>query len=121
VIGGGVLQPLNATGPISIFRSGTVIAVKVQLQDCDGTFPSTLAPTLTAALLSRNPPPGAVNEADVKPPAHFGTTLRFVTAQNIYLYNFPTERLGDQTATYRFTIRVPSTGQTITVRFGVRN
>ena len=121
VVGGGVQQPLNASGPMSVFRAGTVIPVSVQLQDCDGTFPSNLAPTLTVELVSHDRP-GAVNEANVtpKPKADTGAYMRYDAAQMRYVYNLATKRLSDQTATYWLTITVPSTGQTISVLFGIR-
>lgn len=119
VVGGGVQQPLNATGPMSVFKSGSVIPVRVQLQDCDGTFPSNLAPTLAVALVNRNTP-GSVNETRVTPTPDVGATMRYVAEQMSYVYNFPTASLADKKATYQFTITVPSTGQTITVLFGIR-
>ncbi|MGB9376819.1 MAG: Ig-like domain-containing protein, partial [Mycobacteriales bacterium] len=119
VVGGGVQQPLNATGPMSVFKAGSVIGVRLQLRDCDGTFPSTLAPTLGVALVNSDTP-GKVNEDKDKSAPDIGSTLRFDSATNSYIYNFGTGALPDQKATYRFTITVPSTGQTTTVDFGIR-
>ena len=121
VVGGRVQPPLNTAGELSVFAPGTVIAVKVRLRECDGTFPATLAPTLDVVLLSSSTPPIRVNEANVRLRPDISSTMRFSAARNSYVYHLPTRRLPDRTATYRITITVPATGQTISERFGVRN
>jgi hypothetical protein len=44
--------------------------------------------------------------------------MRFSTNQ--YIYNLATKPLPDPSATYLITVTVPSTGQTVTVQFGLR-
>jgi len=118
VVGGGLLPPLSQDGT-SVFRYGRTVPVKVQLADCDGRFPANLAPTIGLTLISGNAP-GPVNTPPSSSAADTTGVLRFDAANNQYIYNLGTSSLPDPTGTYRITITVPATGQTIEEEFGVR-
>jgi PKD repeat protein len=120
VVGGGVLQPINLTGPRSLFKYGSTIPVKVQLQNCDGSFPSNLAPTIAVRLTSGSTPVGADESISSTSSADTGTTMRFSPTDNIYIYNLATKSLSDPSAGYHITITVPSTGQKIEADFGLK-
>jgi PKD repeat protein len=120
VVGGGVLQPINGTGPRSLFKYGSTIPVKVQLQDCDGSFPSNLAPTIAVRLTSGSTPSGTDESITSTSAADSGTTMRFSPTDSIYIYNLATKSLSDPSAGYHITITVPSTGQKIEADFGLK-
>ena len=45
--GQGILQPINYTGPRSLFKLGSTIPVKVKITDCNGNPVSTLKPQVS--------------------------------------------------------------------------
>jgi hypothetical protein len=112
-----ILQPLNADGS-SIVKYGSTIPVKVSLADCDGTTPPDLAPTITLTTVSGATPGAEVNEPLSTSAADTSGVMRVSGGQ--YLYNLATRPLPDRTATYRIAITVPSTGQVVTVDFGLK-
>lgn len=117
VVGGGVLQPINQNGS-SVFKYGSTIPVKVRLANCDGSTPANLAPTIRLTILSNGTPVGEINEPVSTSAADTTGVMRFSSGQ--YIYNLATRPLPDPTATYRITITVPATGQTVTAQFGLR-
>jgi predicted extracellular nuclease len=119
VVGGGLLQPINQNGS-SVFRYGSTIPVKVRFQDCDGSFPATLAPRITLTVLNNGAPAGEINQPVSTSGADTTGILRYDASSQQYIYNLATRSLPDPTATYRITITVPATGQTVTGQFGLR-
>ncbi len=118
VVGGGVLQPVKDGS--SVFKYGSTIPVKVKLQDCDGSYPDKLAPTIKLTQLSGNTPVGEINEPASTSSADTTGVLRYDAANQQYSYNLATKSLPDSTATYQITITVPMTGQTVTATFGLK-
>ena len=113
----GVLQPVNANGT-SVFKHGSTIPVNVRFTDCDGTTPSTLAPTIRVTLLSGATPSAGINESFATGVPDTTGVMR--SSGGGYVYNLSTLQLPDPSGTYRITITVPLTGQTVTARFGVK-
>jgi hypothetical protein len=120
----GILQPINDTRngqPVSLFKFKSTVPVKVQIQDCDGSYPSTLAPTVAVWLSSSTPPPAGIDEATSTVPPTSGTTMRFTGApDNQYIYNLATKNLKDSSATYSVRVTIPETGQTIDATLGLK-
>jgi hypothetical protein len=113
----GILQPINANGS-SIFKSVSTIPVKVRFMDCDGSMPSNLAPTITVVKTAGSTPVTGTEEAALSTSAHTDGVLRFSEGQ--WIYNLSGKSLSDPSATYRLTITVPSTGQTVVVGFSLK-
>jgi hypothetical protein len=66
-------------------------------------------------------PPYDINEPISTSSADTGGVMRFSgTPDNLYIYNLSTKALPDPSATYLVTVAVPSTGQTVTVKFGLK-
>ena len=118
VVGGGVQQPINQTGPMSIFKSKSTIPVKISFLDCDGSPATSLAPTISVQKLNGNTPSGVDEPIVSTSNADTGTTMR--VAGTGYIYNLAAQSLSDSSATYRLKITVPATGQTTTVDFGLK-
>jgi uncharacterized protein len=113
----GILQPVNSDGT-SVFKFGSTIPVKIRFTNCNGTIPSNLAPTIKLTMVSGSTPGLEINEPISTSAADTSGVMRFSTDQ--YIYNLATKPLPDSTATYRITITVPSTGQTVNVNFGLK-
>jgi predicted extracellular nuclease len=113
----GFLQPINADGT-SVFKYSSTIPVKIQFTNCDGSVPANLAPTITLTMVSGATPGMQINEPVSTSAADTTGVMRFSSSQ--YIYNLATRPLPDSSATYRITVTVPSTGQTVTVVFGLR-
>lgn len=115
----GILQPINLGAPTSIFKWGSTLPVKVRIQDCDGSYPDNVAPMISVVKLSGSTPASGVHETiSSTSGADSGTTMRF--ADNQYIYNLSTRSLADKDATYRITISIPLTDQTVEAVFGTR-
>ena len=113
----GILQPINADGT-SVFKFGSTIPVKTRFTNCNGAIPSNLAPTIMLTMVSGATPGLEINEPISTSAADTTGVMRFSTDQ--YIYNLATRPLPDSTATYRITITVPATGQTVTAIFGLK-
>jgi predicted extracellular nuclease len=113
----GFLQPINPDGT-SVFKYNSTIPVKISFTNCDGSVPSNLAPTITLTMVSGSTPGLPINEPVSTSAADITGIMRFSTNQ--YIYNLATKPLPDPSATYLITVTVPSTGQTVTVQFGLR-
>jgi hypothetical protein len=113
----GFLQPINSDGT-SVFKYNSTIPVKIQFTNCDGSIPANLAPTITLTMVSGSTPGLAINEPASTSAADTTGIMRFSTNQ--YIYNLATKPLPDSSATYRITVTIPATGQTVTVIFGLR-
>ena len=113
----GFLQPINPDGT-SVFKYNSTIPVKVSFTNCDGSAPANLAPTIKLTMVSGATPGVPINEPLSTSAADTTGVMRF--SSNQYIYNLATKPLPDPSATYLITVTVPSTGQTSTVRFGLR-
>ncbi|MEP7136085.1 MAG: ExeM/NucH family extracellular endonuclease [Chloroflexota bacterium] len=113
----GILQPINANGT-SVFKYNSTIPVKISFTNCNGSIPANLAPTIKLTMVSGATPGLEINEPISTSAADTTGIMRFSTNQ--YIYNLATKPLPDPSATYRITITVPLTGQTVTVNFGLK-
>jgi hypothetical protein len=100
--GQGILQPINYTGPRSLFKLGSTIPVKIKITDCNGTPVSTLKPAVALVKLDGSPDGSSIEDVYSTVPDQ-GTTMRFTGSPDYqYIYNLGTKNLaaGD----YRVTI-----------------
>ena len=118
----GILQPVNWTQgnqDPSIFKWGSTLPVKIQFFDCDGSLASGLFVTLAVYKQTSSTPTYGTEESiqNTNSPDSSGV-MRWTTNQ--YLYNLATKSLADSTATYKVTITVSATGQTVSTLFGTK-
>ncbi len=113
----GILPPINPDGT-SVFKYKSTIPVKVQFTDCNGAIPTNLTPTIKLTLVAGTTPGLEINEPKSTSAADTPGVMRF--SGNQYIYNLATKPLPDPSGTYRITIAVPLTGQTVTVNFSLR-
>jgi len=113
----GFLQPINADGT-SVFKYNSTIPVKISFTNCNGSIPNNLAPTIRLTMISGATPGLEINEPISTSAADTTGVMRF--SSNQYIYNLATKSLPDSSATYLITVTVPSTGQTVTVQFGLK-
>jgi len=94
------LQPVNdAQRQPKLFKFKSTISVKEQTKDCDGSFPSNLAPTVGAVLASATRHLRPLTGQLHSPPTS-GTTTRVTAAPgNLYIYHLATSNLKDSSAT----------------------
>lgn len=118
VVGGGVQQPINQTGPMSVFKSNSTIPIKISYVNCDGSPALGLVPTISVQKLTGTVPSGVDEPVVSTSAADSGTTMRATGTG--YIYNLAAQSLSDTSATYRLTITVPETGQVTTVDFGLK-
>jgi hypothetical protein len=100
----GILPPIAQDGS-SVFRARATIPVWTFFLDCNGSLPSNLAPTIT------------VTEVGSPTPSLSGT-MAFTLG--LYRYHINARALPNPTGTYRITITVPASGQTLTAEFRLR-
>jgi hypothetical protein len=116
----GFLQPINPDGT-SVFKYGSTIPVKIRFQDCNGSYPSNLAPKISVVVYSTSTPPYSINEPISTSAADTGGVMRWSSApDNQYIYNLSTKALPDPAATYKIVVTVPATGQSVEVKFGLK-
>jgi hypothetical protein len=101
-----------------VFKYGRTIPVKVRFAACDGSTPSDLAPTISLTVVSGTTPGLVVSEPASTSAADTPGVMRYSDGE--YLYNLATQSLPDPSATYRITVTMPLTGQTVTALFGLR-
>ena len=118
VVGGGVQQPINQTGALSVFKSMSTIPVKIAYVDCDGSPAIGLAPAIGVQKLSGSVPSGVDEPIVSTSNADTGSTMR--ASGSGYIYNLAAQSLTDPSATYRLTITVPATGQATSVDIGLK-
>jgi hypothetical protein len=116
----GILQPVNATGPISVFKAGSTIPLKIRFTNCAGGTPSDLFPTIRVTKVAGSPPVTGADEAALNTSAHTDGVMRYSDGQWIYNLSTKAPSMSDPSATYRLFITVPATGQTVQVDFGLR-
>jgi hypothetical protein len=92
-----------------VFRYGRVVPVRARFAECDGTYPSDLAPVVSVTKLS--PAPGGAQPV--------GGVMTF--EDGAYVFELATRDLRDRSGTYRVTVTVPRTGQTVSNTFAVRS
>jgi hypothetical protein len=118
----GILQPVNWTQGAqdpSIFKYGSTLPIKVQFFDCNLSTPSNLVVLVSIVKLSGSSPNSGIDEAisNTNSPDSNGI-MRWSTNQ--YMYNLATKSLSDSSATYKLTLTVQLTGQTVYTTFGVK-
>ena len=90
----GILQPINNTGPRSAFKLGSTIPVKIAVQDCNGNAVSSLAPSVKLQKVDVNNDPDGT---DIEPVSTAnptsGTTMRWDSSGQQYIYNLATKGL----------------------------
>jgi len=96
------------------------IPVKIRFQNCDGSYPSNLAPKIAVTVFSANTPAYTINEPVSTSAADTGGVMRWSASDSQYMYNLSTKSLPDATATYKIVVTVPATGQTVEVKFGLK-
>jgi hypothetical protein len=114
---GGILQPINLTGPRSSFKTGSTIPVKIVALDCTGAPLGTLAPEVR--LVKGNfaaDPDGLTSEAASTVPPSNGITMRYDAGAGQYIYNLATKGLapGD------YTVSVSGAGSTSTALINLK-
>jgi len=120
IIGGGILPPIKPDGT-SIFKSKSTIPIKIQAQDCNGSFPSNLAPQIRVYKTSGQTPYGDAIEVDSTSAADTGGVLRFTGAPDYqYIYNMAAKSLPDPSASYLLEVTIPLTNQKIYANFALK-
>lgn len=92
---GGILQPINRDGS-SIFKLGSTVPVKFQLQDANGNFVANATVKLYLAKISNNVV-GDYIEAISTSRATTDNLFRYDTASNQYIFNLGTKTLSTGT------------------------
>lgn len=115
--GTGILQPINGTGPRSLFKSTSTIPVKIAIRDCAGAVVSTLAPRISVQEVVSDTPSGVDEAISSTSAADTGTTMRY--SDGIYIYNLAARTLLDPTAGYQVAVMVQP-GQVVTATFGLK-
>jgi hypothetical protein len=91
--GAGILQPINYTGPRSLFKLGSTIPVKIKITDCNNNTVSTLHPQVSLTRLDGSPDGSSVEDVYSTVPDQ-GTTMRFTGSPDYqYIYNLGTRNL----------------------------
>lgn len=103
----GILQPINGTGPRSLFKYGSVIPVKLQLKDCNGNLVGAKTLYIRVQQLSGDTPSG-VDEGTVSAgSANTGNLFRYDALAQQYIYNLSTRTLtADPTSSWRIFVDV---------------
>jgi hypothetical protein len=117
IVGGGVLPPINQDGT-SVFKFKSTIPTKIKVQNCDGSYPSNLAPTIALTMKSGATPGLEINEPISTSAADTTGIMRVADQQ--YIYNLATKPLPDSSATYKIKITIPATLQEVTATFGLK-
>jgi hypothetical protein len=98
---GGILQPVNDTRngqPMSYFKLGSTIPVKIRVVSCGGAAVSGLAPQVSV-MKKDSTPAGTELEATSTATPTDGTAMRWDATNQQYIYNLSTKPLsiGDWT------------------------
>jgi PKD repeat protein len=120
VIGGGFKQPVNNTRngqPLSIFRHGSTIPLKLEVTDCAGNHPAGLEIRIHWQKISGGVPTGELEAASTNQP-DIGNLMRMVDSH--YMFNWNTKLASDPTATIRIQATVVATGQVIYADIGLK-
>lgn len=104
--GQGILQPINYTGPRSLFKLGSTIPVKVRITDCKGNPVSGLAPQVSLKYMDASADATAAEDVYSTVPDQ-GTTMRYTGSPDYqYIYNLGTK--GRLTGSYTVTVSDPT-------------
>lgn len=88
----GFLQPINSDGS-SLFKLGSTVPVKFQLQDANGNFVSTAIANIYLVKMTDSVPAGSEMEAVSTSAATTGSLFRYDGASNQYIFNLWTKTL----------------------------
>lgn len=119
IVGGGVQPPINNDGS-SVFKFKSTIPVKLRVQDCNGSAVSGLQITIMLTMVSGATPGLEINEPISTSAADSGFMLRYDVSGQQYIYNLATKPLPDPSAIYQIKLTIVSTGQVVTVNFGLK-
>lgn len=92
---GGILQPINADGS-SIFKLGSTLPVKFQLEDANGNFVTNAGAKIYLAKISSGIT-GTEAEATSTSAATLGNLFRYDSTSNQYIFNIGTKSLSTGT------------------------
>ncbi len=108
-----ILQPINYTGARSAFKLGSTIPVKITVADCNGNKVSSLTPTVKLQKVDvNNDPDGTDLEPVSTSSPTSGTTMRYDTTGQQYIYNLATKGLA--LANYMVFVSDPSFAAPVT-------
>jgi PKD repeat protein len=119
IVGGGIQPPIKQDGS-SVFKWTSTIPVKGKVQDCDGTYPDDLSPTIQVFMVSNGVPSGTAEEIYSTSGADTGYMMRFSASDIQYIYNLATKSLGTKQATYKVIITIPETMQKVEGYFATK-
>jgi PKD repeat protein len=118
----GILQPIKASPPNSIFKYGSTIPTKVIVTDCDNQPVSDLTLKVNWQLLSGGTPTGEISEPYSTSAADTGNTMRFIgPPDNQYIFNLASKSCPDPTGTYRIWVTISSTAQHVWADIGLKS
>jgi hypothetical protein len=87
----GILQPINYTGPRSLFKQGSTIPVKIKITDCSGVPVPGLSPQVSLKYQDGSPDGSSVEDFYSTVPDQ-GTTMRYTGSPDYqYIYNLGTK------------------------------
>jgi hypothetical protein len=87
-----ILQPINFTGPRSLFKLGSTIPVKIKITDCTGAPVTTLTPDVKTTKLDSTPEGTVVETVYTDIPTN-GLDMRYDATSQQYIYNLGTKNL----------------------------
>ena len=120
VIGDGFKQPVNNTRnghPLSVFKHGSTIPLKLEVTDCAGNHPSGLEIRIHWQKISGGVPTGELEAAATNQP-DIGNLMRKTDSH--YMFNWNTKLASDPTATIRIQATIVVTGQVIFTDIGLK-
>jgi hypothetical protein len=107
----GILQPINYTGPRSLFKLGSTIPVKIKITDCSGAPVAGLSPQVSLKYQDGSPDGSSVEDFYSTVPDQ-GTTMRYTGSPDYqYIYNLGTKNrsAGDYSVTVSDSTIAPAT------------
>jgi hypothetical protein len=120
IVAPGFKQPVNDTRngqPMSLFRYGSTIPLKLEVRDCDGSLATDLGIKITWNKISGSDPTGDVEAVATNAP-DAGNLMRYVSPN--YLFNWNTKIVNDPSSTIWIKATISETNQTITANIGIR-
>jgi len=120
VVGGTFKQPVNNTRngqPLSIFKHGSTIPLKLEVTDCAGNHPSGIEIRVYWQKIDGGTPQGELEATATNFP-DAGNLMRMVDSH--YMFNWNTKLATDPTATIRIQATIVATGQVIYSDIGLK-
>ena len=120
VVGGAFKQPVNNTRngqPVSIFKHGSTIPLKLEVTDCAGNHPSGIEIRVYWQKIDGGTPQGELEAIATNFP-DTGNLMRLVDSN--YMFNWNTKLVSDPTATVRIQATIVATGQVIFSDIGLK-